>query len=378
MEIVDVTSYVLGDLHYVVLRTDDGLVGLGQSTCWAYPAAVHAVIEAFRPYLLGQDPRRIEHHHQRLYRMGPFRGSVLSAAVSAVDIALWDLKGKQLGVPIWELLGGKSRERVRLAMLIPLGDPAQTAERAAAAVADGFTVVKFVPLPERYYDLSVDRLTRGIVECVTAVRETVGPDVDIILEFNRRLTPLQALPILEAVKPFHPLFCEDPIQIDSLVSQAEIARRTSVPIANGERIHSVWEFRELLAYGGPQYVRPDVGLAGGFTHLRKIAGLAEAYHSAVVPHNAFGPVLTAASVHLDTVIPNFLVQEVAPMDETPVFHAFRSQMRRDGGYMIPSEAPGLGVEFDESQADPADFVNYMGGFIYNTPLRGDGSVALAV
>src|SRR5207253_8935574 len=134
-------------------------------------------------------------------------------------------------------------------------------------------------------------------------------DVDIIIELHRKLTPLQALPVIEAIAQFNPLFVEDAIQIDSIVSQAEVARRVSTPMANGELLHTIWEFRELLVHGGSQYVRPDVGLAGGLTHCKKIAALAEAFHAAVVTHNFLGPVLTAASVHLDISIPNFIVQE---------------------------------------------------------------------
>src|SRR5439155_25851 len=139
--------------------------------------------------------------------------------------------------------------------------------------------------------------------------------VDVIIEMHRKLTPLQALPVSEACGQFRPLFVEDPIQIDSIQSQAEIARRLTVPFANGERLHTIWEFRELLVAGGSQYLRPDVGLAGGLTHVKKIAALAESFHAAVVTHNFLGPVLTAASVHLDVSIPKFVVQEYSKVDE---------------------------------------------------------------
>jgi galactonate dehydratase len=213
------------------------------------------------------------------------------------------------------------------------------------------------------------------VDRVAAAREAVGREVDIIVELHRKLTTLQALPLCEALAPFRPLFVEDPIQIDSIQSQAEIARRLSTPIANGERLHTIWEFRELLVAGGAQYVRPDVGLAGGLTHCKKIAAIAESFHAAIVTHNFLGPVLTAASVHLDLAVPNFVVQEYSKVDEGPMREAFPGALERDGGYLKLPEAPGLGLRLDEAKLaglgrpmlDPR-----------RTLRRADGSVATAV
>ncbi len=375
MEIAQVDSILLGDAHFVRITTDDGLVGLGQSACWGYPGAVHQIIDTFRRYLIGQDPNRIEHHWQYLYRMAPFRGSVLSAAVSAVDIALWDLKGQRLQVPIWELLGGRCRDRIRLHLLLNGATTDALATEARAAADEGFTAVKFDPLPVGYQDMSQERLIRSTVESVAAIRDAVGPDVDLLLELHRKLTPMQAIPVVEAVAAFHPLFVEDPIQIDSISSQADIARRVTVPVAEGERMHTIWEFRELLAQGGSQYVRPDVGLAGGLTHTKKIAAVAESYHAAVVTHNCLGPVLTAASVHLDASIPNFLVQEYSMLDEGTESTAFTTEVRREGGYLIVPETPGLGVTLDDTAVAT---IRLIGREITDIPLRADGSVAFAV
>lgn len=376
MEIAAVESVVLGDAHFVTLRTSDGLVGHGQSACWGYPGAVHAVVEAFRPYLLGADPRRIERHWHHLYRMGPFRGSVLTAAVSAIDLALWDLKGKALQVPVWELLGGRYRDEVRLHLLLSGTGPEQLAAQAQAAVADGFTAVKFDPLPADYGNATLPRLVAAVQATAGAVRDTVGPDVDILIELHRKLTPLQALTVVPALAPFTPLLVEDPIQIDSIASQGELARRSgTVPIGNGERLHTIWEFKELLAQGGVQYVRPDVGLAGGLSHARKIAALAEAHHAAVVTHNCLGPLLTTASAHLDVTIPNFVVQEYSPLDDALADGPARSCVRRRGGFLPVPEAPGLGVELDLADAVPQDLT---GRPLESIPIRRDGSVAYAV
>ena len=225
--------------------------------------------------------------------------------------------------------------------------------------------------------MTQDALVVGVAERVAAVRETVKSDVDIILELHRKLTPLQALPVIEAVAQFHPLFVEDPVQIDSIMSQADIARRLSTPIANGERLHTIWEFRELLVYGGSQYVRPDVGLAGGLTHTRKIAAIAESFHSAVVTHNFLGPVLTAAAVHLDTAIPNFVVQEYARTDETDRWSGFEGVLQRQGGYLLPPEVPGLGIRLVDTTVDGP--LGPLGDRpLHDIPLREDGSIVYAV
>jgi galactonate dehydratase len=377
MQIAEVESLMLGGAHFVRITTEQAHIGLGQSACWAYPEAVHAIVQTFRDYLVGQDPRQIERHWQHLYRMGPFRGSVLSGAVSAVDIALWDIKGQVLQAPIWDLLGGKYRDRVRLHLLMGGDSPQELSSNATAAAEEGFTAIKFDPIPNGYGDMSQDALVRGVVERVAAAREAVKSEVDIILELHRKLTPLQALPLIEAVAPFNPLFVEDPVQIDSIVSQADVARRVSTPVANGERLHTIWEFRELLAYGGSQYVRPDMGLAGGLTHTRKIAAVAEAYHAAVVTHNYLGPVLTAAAVHLDTSIPNFVVQEYARTDESTRWSGFRGVLQRQGGYLLPPEAPGLGISLvDTHVTEPLGPLGSRP--LKDIPLRADGSVVYAV
>ncbi|HEV8634668.1 MAG TPA: mandelate racemase/muconate lactonizing enzyme family protein [Chloroflexota bacterium] len=373
--IARVESLLLGGGQYVRVTTEDGLVGLGQTACWGYPSAVDELIRVFEQYLVGQDAMRIEHHWQYLYRMAPFRGSVLSGAVSAVDVALWDIKGQKLGVPIWELLGGRCRDRVRLHLLMGGETAEEIAANARAAAEEGFTAIKFDPLPAGYENQTLDGLVGMAVDRVAAAREAVGREVDVVVELHRKLTALQALPLCEALAPFRPLFVEDPIQIDSIQSQAEIARRLSTPIANGERLHTIWEFRELLVAGGAQYVRPDVGLAGGLTHCKKIAAIAESFHAAIVTHNFLGPVLTAASVHLDVAVPNFVVQEYSKGDEGPMREAFPGALEREGGYLKVPEAPGLGLRLDEAKLagvgrpmlDPR-----------RARLRADGSVASAV
>ncbi|MBL4576007.1 MAG: mandelate racemase/muconate lactonizing enzyme family protein, partial [Opitutaceae bacterium] len=272
MRIEQVESRLIGGAHFVEITVENGLKGLGQSGCWGYPAAVSEVVGVFADYLIGKDAGNIEHHWQHLYRMGPFRGSVIGGALSAVDIALWDIKGQRLEVPIWDLLGGKCRDRLRLLWLI-LGDfePDEIVRKVRDGVGQGFTAVKFDPIPTNVGDLSVDRLISDVTNRVEAARDAAGKDVDIVLEFHRRLTPLMAMPLIDGLRKFNCLFIEDPIQIDSISSQASVAARSIAPIGNGERLNTIWEYRELLAQGGSQYLRPDPGLAGGITHCKKIA-----------------------------------------------------------------------------------------------------------
>jgi galactonate dehydratase len=376
VETLLVGSREVGANLVVRITTDTGVVGLGQSGAWGFPDATIPVVAQFREYLLGQDPFRIEHIGQVLYRMRPFRGSILSGAISAIDIALWDIKGRAFDVPVWELLGGRVRDRVRLHALVFGDDPESIARLAAEAVAGGFTAIKLDPLAPGYQDRAIPALVAGVREMATAARDVVGPDVDLIFELHRKLTPLQAVPVVEALADFHPLFVEDPIQIDSVMIQGELATRLAAPLANGERMNTIWEFRDLLAAGGPQFVRPDLGLAGGITGCRKVAALAEAHHAALVSHNYLGALLTSASIHLDVAIPNVVTQEYYLQDEAsdPGNALFRTTLVREGGYMLAPEAPGLGVELDESVAAAS-----APGWLPNrAPLRADGSPALAV
>ncbi|MDE0637957.1 MAG: mandelate racemase/muconate lactonizing enzyme family protein [Candidatus Poribacteria bacterium] len=375
MKIDKIESFFIGNGYVVRIRTDTGLSGIGQTACWGYPEAVEKIVNTFEKYLIGQNPLRIEHHWQYLYRMGPFKGTALSGAISAVDIALWDIKGKHLGVPIWELLGGNCRDKIRLHLLGGGGTPETMFEAAKAAVAEGFTALKFDPLVGNFQDMGLDRLVKTARDLVAAAREGGGPDLDLIVEVHRKLTPMNSIVLEAALAPFNLYFIEDPIQIDTITTQAELAKRMTTPLGIGERNVSIWEFRELLEAGGPQYVRPDVGLAGGLTHCKKIAAIAEAYHSAVVTHNFLGPLITAASLHLDASIPNFVTQEYTKADESDRFAVYKVAYQREGGYIPIPEVPGLGVELDDSLIEATPFQPMNTG---STPLREDGSVAYAV
>jgi galactonate dehydratase len=369
-------SDLLGANYVVRITADTGIVGVGQSGAWGFPDATQKVVEQYSGWLIGQDPLRIEHIQQYLYRMRPFRGNIVSGALSAIDIALWDIKGKHLDAPVWQLLGGMVRDKVRLHLLLNGRNPDEIRANAKIAAEEGFTALKYDPLQEGYQDQTLARLIEGARDMAAAGREAVGLDVDLIFEIHRKLTPMQGLAVAEALAEFRPLFIEDPIQIDSIMLQGELAKRFSFPLANGERMNTIWEFRDLLAAGGPQYVRPDLGVAGGITMVKKIAAVAESYHSALVTHNFQGPLITAAAVHVDVSIPNFITQEYLQLDESPrpADAVYRTACKRVGGYIPAPEAPGLGVTLDEELLGKAP-PKYLPT---TSPIRADGSPALAI
>ena len=384
MKIERVESILAGNSQIVRVITDTGLIGVGQSACWGYLEATDAVVKKFADYLVGKDPLDIEHHWQYMYRMGPFRGSVVSGAVSAVDIALWDIKGKVMEAPVWQLLGGKVRDKIRLHLLMGgirpgAADQGTTPEglrlNSRDAAEEGYTAIKTDPLPDGFQSMTLPRLIHDTRENVAAMREGAGLDVDIILEMHRKLTPMNAIALAEQLIEFNPLFYEDPVQIDSIKSQGEIAKRTKLPVANGERMHSIWEFRELFEAGGSQYVRPDLGLGGGVTGVKKIAAIAESYHSALVTHNFLGPVLTAAACNIDTSIPNFLTQEYSMEDEQSFNAIFNSSWKRDGGFIPVPEIPGIGIDLE---AESLKSQPYVPRDLQVIPMRTDGSVGYSV
>lgn len=374
VEVLQVGSEVSG-LHTVVrLASDTGLTGLGQSGAWGYPQAVADIVRQLEPILLGSDPRRVEHLWNAMTRVRPFRGNLVAAAISAIDIALWDLKGKALQTPVWELLGGRSRDKVRAHALIGGAGPDELATSVRWAIGEGFNAVKFDPLVAGYQDLPMGRLVDSACDMAAAAREAGGDELDVIFELHRKLDPSKGFVVANALAAFRPLFIEDPIQIDSITAQAEVCKRIQAPTAIGERLSSIWEYRELLSHGVAIHVRPDVGLSGGISQSRKIAVLAEAYYCGVIPHNFLGPGLSAPTLQLCVAIPNLVTMEYAPRDEdmTTSSAAFKTALVRNGGYFEVPDAPGIGLELADDHATvappSAKPVSWQG------LLREDGSV----
>jgi galactonate dehydratase len=357
MKITAIETIPVDRYLFVQVHTDEGITGLGESGTWGYLEASAAVVETFKRYLIGQDPLRIEHHWQYLYRWSHFRGAAIMGALSAIDIALWDIAGKHFGCPAYQLLGGKTRDKARVYYHVFGQTREELVQGCIDAKAQGFTAVGHLtpftddPREQRYFKTHAQKMGDAI-ETVRQYREAVGDEVDLCIEIHRQLTPAEAIVLARGIEQYHPYFYEDPTLPDNFDDMALIAQHISIPIATGERIHTIFEFEMLLARGAVQYVRPDVCMCGGLTGAKKIAALAEARHVGVVPHNPLGPVSTAACIQLAACIPNFALQEY-PLgeDRAPKTEMVKTTVQREGGYLVIPDAPGIGIELAEDAAE---------------------------
>ena len=377
MKITAVEPLLIDRYLYVQVHTDAGFVGLGESGTWGHLEASAAALRKFGDYLVGQDPFRIEHHWNVMYRSGHFRGSAIMGAISAIDIALWDIKGKHYNVPVYELLGGKTRHKARVYYHVMGNTREKLVQGCIDAKAAGFTAVgHLTPFLDEsrevpYFKTHAQKITDAI-DAVRQYREAVGNDVDLCIEIHRRLTPAEALVLARGIEQYHPYFYEDPILPDNFDQMAEVAKHIEIPIATGERLHTIYEFQMLLARGAVQYVRPDVCLAGGITGTKKIAALAEANHVGVVPHNPLSPVSTAACLQIAACIPNFAIQEYPRgEDRPPKSEIVKTTVTCEDGFLIIPDTPGIGIELapDAQTKHPARPHGRIGA-----RLHADGSV----
>jgi galactonate dehydratase len=324
---------------FLKVHTDAGIVGLGEPVVEGRARTVATAIEEIAPYLVGKDPRRVVHHWQAIYRHAFYRGGpILTSALSGIDMALWDIKGKALGVPVYELLGGPTRTRVRV--YAHARTPAQVKEH----LARGFTAFKTGPAkrrPARYVETPA--AVRYAAERFAELRQVAGDDADIGIDFHGAISPATAKLLIKALEPYQPMFVEEPVAAQNHDVMAEIARGTHLPIATGERVYTKWGFREVLEKRAATILQPDLCHAGGITEVRLIAGMAEAYYAAIAPHNPLGPISLAAGVQLAASIPNFLCQEQVSLGEGYLKRPFTVRE----GYLDLPTGPGLGIELDE-------------------------------
>jgi galactonate dehydratase len=325
---------------FLKIHTNAGITGLGEPVVEGRAKTVATAIEELTPYLLGKDPRPVAHHWQAMYRHAFYRGGpVLTSAISGVDQALWDIKGKALGVPVYELLGGPTRTRVRVYA------HAGTVERIKQRKAEGFTAFKTGPFKERPARLVenkafIDKAAQRFAE----LRAAVGDECDIGIDFHGAISQQTARLLIKALEPYQPMFVEEPVNCQEVEVMADIARGTHLPIATGERIFTKWGFREILEKKAATILQPDLCHAGGITECRLIAGIAEAYYAAIAPHNPLGPISLAAGIHLAASIPNFLCQEQVSLGVGYIKNPFKV---REGCIDLPT-GPGLGIELDEN------------------------------
>ena len=352
------------------IHCEDGTVGIGEGGVHGWQRPTKTMLETMSAYLIGKDPAHIEHHYQWLYRSSHFMGSVVQGALSAIDIALWDIKGKRLDVPIYDLLGGPTRHRVRCYMHVDGGTQEELVEDAVDKAGQGFTALRFVPYgPDYYLHKSYSEWADEAVRRVGAVREAVGSAVDLCIEIHRQMNPAESVWLGRRLEQFHPYFYEDPMLPDSPALMAEVQEQCNIPIATGERFTTIFEYQQLLDARGAAYIRPDVCLCGGLSGSKKAAALAEARHVKVIPHNPLSPVSTAACIQLDAAIPNFALQEYTGESEAPKSELLVEPLELKEGYLTVPTGPGLGIELDE-----AALSHPVVDKVLDTPLGFDGSV----
>ena len=332
---------------FLKIHTNAGITGLGEPVLEGRAKTCAEAVKEIEPYLVGKDPRQVVHHWQAIYRHAFYRGGpILTSALSGIDIALWDIKGKALGVPVYELLGGPTRLRVRVYA------HARNPEKLKELKDKGFTAFKTGPAkrrPARYVETPAT--VRRVAERFAELRKAGGEDVDIAIDFHGAISPATAKLLIKALEPYQPMFIEEPCQAQNHDIMGEIARGTHLPIATGERVFTKWGFREVLEKKAATILQPDLCHAGGITECRLIAGMAEAYYAAIAPHCPLGPIALAAGVQLAASVPNFLAQEQVTLGEGYLKKPFT--LRK--GYLDLPTGPGLGIELDEhALADKID------------------------
>ena len=343
---------------FVKMHTNAGIIGLGEGTVEGRIKTTMAAISELEGYLIGKDPRLVAHHWQAIYRHAFYRGGiVLTSALSAVDIAMWDIKGKALGVPVYELLGGLTRDRIRVY------GQAQTPEEAKKVVAEGYASMKVGVTSSR------GRLSRyvenpdfieGVVENIQAIRDVIGPKVDMGIELHGDHEPQTSLLLIKALEKFQPWFYEEPIQFQNLPLMAEMAKKTHIPFATGERMVTKWQFRDLLELKAASLLQPDITHCGGITEMKAIANLAEAHYAGMLPHAKEGMIGAVASMHVAASIPNFVCHELPSLQAAPNDGVERSYLgksyitkpltMKNGEIMVAGnfDGPGLGITLDEN------------------------------
>ncbi|HIM59640.1 MAG TPA: mandelate racemase/muconate lactonizing enzyme family protein [Dehalococcoidia bacterium] len=353
MKIEKIETWLVSKWLTVRVTCDDGTYGVGEGNFWSYADATEVIAHRIGDDIRGLDPRDIDRIWNSAYRKYSFRSPAVTAVLSAIDMALWDIKGKRLGAPVWDLLGGKVRDKVRAIVLLgTIGDsPRPTGPDSFAAAAKhaknlGYTALKMTPFPAGWGQLAHGDLIRQNVAIVEAVREAVGWDFDIGIEIHRNMMPGQSVVFARQIEKFLPYFYEDPIAPDSVMSMGMVGDKINLPLAVGERNNTVWEFREYCMLPGVAFLKPDIGLAGGFTHAKKIAAVAESFHQRILPHHFLGPIANMALTHIATATPNWDMNEFAPEAGTFKEDIVSNIVEIKDGYFIPPEEPGLGIDID--------------------------------
>ncbi|GGE02126.1 galactonate dehydratase [Paenibacillus nasutitermitis] len=365
---------------FLKIHTDEGIVGYGEPVLEGRARTVETAIKEFERYLIGQDPMLIEHHWQVMYRGGFYRGGpVILSAISGIEQALWDIKGKYYNMPVYEMLGGACRNKIRMythvkQVGIKNGNSIdQMVEMARERKEQGYTAIKYSIIPP-IRNIDTLAAVEEHVERFARVREAIGKDIDLAIDFHGRVSPAMAIRLAKALEPYYPMFIEEPCLPENVDAMVRIAQSTTIPIAAGERLFTKWGYRELLEKQAVAVVQPDLCHVGGILEAKKIAAMAEVYYRSVAPHNPLGPISLAACLQLDACIPNFLFQEHPGMPEK--WDLGEGYLKNPfvivDGYIPLPRGPGLGIELDEEAMKDKIFDG-----IWETPLlyEEDGSLA---
>ena len=355
MKVTDVKAFVVDCFRtnwvFIKVYTDAGVDGVGEATLEYKEHALLGAVEHIREYLTGQNPLDIERHVHDIYRDAYWRGGpVLMSALSAVEIALWDILGKHLGVPVYQLLGGKCRDKARIYVngwFSGAKTPDEFAQKARIAVQRGVTAMKWDPFGKNYMNISNADL-RAALECVEKVRQAVGPDVDLLIEGHGRFDVPTAIRIARALEPYHPMFFEEPVPPDNLEALKAVRDQSPVRIAAGERLYGRRDYLRLFETRAADYIQPDVSHAGGIMELKKLAAEAEARYIPFAPHNPSGPVANAATLQLAACCPKFEILEIMYSDVEWRKDVTNERLAYADGYLQIPDRPGIGVEIDET------------------------------
>jgi galactonate dehydratase len=372
--IAKVEVFAAGMSCFVRLTTEDGIQGVGESTAFAYPNAVAEVIRNFEPFLIGADAHDVEQNWLKMYRALGWRGLMLGGAISAIDQAMWDIRARVFETPVWHLLGGRSRKAVRGMKVIWGNSKEDLINDSLKAQKEGYTAIKIILHQHDHHLMRHAEKIADLVDRMASLRDAVGNTLDIGVELHRNMQPGNSIALIEELMPFRPLFVEDPIPPDSVLSFAEVSAKVKTPMAAGERNTSIYEFREYIEHAGLAFVRPDIGIAGGFTHVRKICAMAEAHHQGILPHAVpSGAIATMAHIHLGMTVPNWEAQEHVDQNVDPVQQMVKRIPLVKDGWLYPFDEPGLGMEINDAFFATNPPVTMHG---INPDLREDGSVAL--
>ena len=378
MKITSIETFLVNlghhNIPYVRVHTDEGIYGVGEAYSCGPDKATVECIRDFAGWLVGRDPRDIEGLWQLMYAGSRFPGGmVLNAAISGIEHALWDIAGKAAGLPVYRLVGGKCRDKIRVYQSPRGNTPEELAENALALIEKyGYTAIKMGPLPDGWQAMPWGKVMRESERRVATVREAVGEDIDIGLDPHARLFEVsQAQELCRVVAPFRPLFVEEPLRPENYDALVKLSQQVDVPLATGEMLYTRHEFRELLARQAVNIIQPDICLTGGLWEMKKIAAMADAHYVSVAPHNPCGPVATAVNVHFAASTHNFLILEYHPDDEGARREIVDEPMALVDGYLELPEKPGLGIDLNVEALGKYPFKSWHRGFTF----KEDGALA---